>query len=111
MMARVGVLYHYFAAPSDEVTADVIDLPDGARGRDAVSGNGIDPVVQSVAWLAEVAAGASMPSPMIAAIGTASVAAAGAPDSEGQGAHRRCHSLYGVLVCEGGGMGSANGRG
>jgi hypothetical protein len=51
MMTRVGVLFHYFAASSDEVAAGVIDLLGGpvtgaGRSFDTVSGNGIDPVVQ-----------------------------------------------------------------
>jgi hypothetical protein len=51
MMTRVGVLFDYFAASSDEVAAGIIDLPGGpatgaGRSFDTVSGNGIDPVVQ-----------------------------------------------------------------
>ena len=51
MLARMGVLYDYFAASSDEVAAAVIELPGGpasAAGRsfDTVTGNGVDPVVQ-----------------------------------------------------------------
>jgi hypothetical protein len=51
MIARVGVLFDYFAASSDEVAAGAIDLPGGpAAGGggsfDTVPGNGIDPVVQ-----------------------------------------------------------------
>ena len=50
MLARMGVLYDYFAASSDEVAAAVIELPGGpgAAGRsfDTITGNGVDPVVQ-----------------------------------------------------------------
>jgi len=47
----MGVLYHYFAASSDELAASAIDLlrgPGASAGKsfDAIPGNRIDPVVQ-----------------------------------------------------------------
>jgi hypothetical protein len=51
MLARMSVLYDYFAASSDEAAAAAIDLPAGPAAAadgsfDTVPGNGIDPVVQ-----------------------------------------------------------------
>lgn len=50
MLARMGVLYDYFTASSDELAEAAIDLlsgPAAAGGSfDTVSGNGIDPLVQ-----------------------------------------------------------------